>query len=1048
MPTTSLGAQETDALKGDPCKTKLQSYLSMPTRRGETRALVPEEVDEAQLHLDGSYSDDENEILTTSRVSSKINGFSANKISRTTSNFTKFMTWLAFLILFAVGIFGLATFLNVYKESHPVIISDNGGVGAPNSQTAGSGNSNTQPSTTEANNDNGDGVAIDEVTADKHHEHYVHYDPSTILQQIDPFDFDTSSKEYYETFGAGIFTAPRLFDNDHFYQMDNEDLMGYLQHPSAVNNTLVFCAEGDLYVTSTREWIEKQVTTSDAHGFGAMKLTTTDGNVLDPKINPVYPHVVAFTATYSGRREVYLMDLRGPRTPSLRLTYWDSGGGVSGLVGWTPDGTGLLIRSRSKAISMPDNRLYKLKLKSSAKPDGVGGQNGKGNRQRRVALSNSLMSNTIETIGVLEIEPVPLTQAIDAVIVESCIFFVRFSQSSQTIRYVGGTAESLWMYCEPQDPTNSSAPQAIPLLNDKYPGTTKSPQVYQYSGQNYLLFLSDRGYNENSKSDDTTTTESAKFIPDRMNIWALPIGKEGVGGAPYDSNELIQITNVACDFEGRVIREFVVDPITQHATLRIGADLYHLQASQIDQQLSTTGDNRRRQLHDFGHSPMESEPRSTYKETARKTESTSNSMPIDQGDFNETAHAWFMNNNSLPDEQGAKVSSSPSSKIYYEYKNGSDDPGILGTNDFEAERMERERLVSSHGTNSTQTPRTSAPSKHHHSGRSSVLKRFPIIIHSDFNNQHERIVPISMLQHMTTADVYETIVGTTHLIMTLRGQLWVSPVEESQPSPFEGAGMNLPPRAYRLAPGTMVGGLVRILAVRHVPNPIEDDTTDRRIAIILATDPMTSTAEHAFYLVETQPDASPVFMDLDNLPKPFLGGNVNGGATSAQGLGSVKPDSIVVSPCGRRMAWTDTDGRICAMTMPQYQDLKSADAHYVVLPRENEVGEPMVGDQVDLSWSPGGRYLAINHNARNQFRIISIVDCGDPTSSDEGEKVSDINVGRVVQATPSRFNSESMYFGKSARDIHEFARDQAMSKLFGFSQPDDIATTLFFLSGT
>ena len=107
----------------------------------------------------------------------------------------------------------------------------------------------------------------------------------------------------------------------------------------------------------------------------------------------------------------------------------------------------------------------------------------------------------------------------------------------------------------------------------------------------------------------------------------------------------------------------------------------------------------------------------------------------------------------------------------------------------------------------------------------------------------------------------------------------------------------------------------------------------------------------------------------------------------------------------------------------------------------------MVGSQVDLSWSPGGRYLAINHNARNQFRIISIIDCGDPTSSEEEQKVADIEVGRIVQATPSRFNSESMYFGKSSSDIHEFARDQAMSKLFGFPEPDDVATTLYFLSG-
>ena len=48
--------------------------------------------------------------------------------------------------------------------------------------------------------------------------------------------------------------------------------------------------------------------------------------------------------------------------------------------------------------------------------------------------------------AVLEIEPIPLAQAIDATRYNKCWYFVRISQSSHTIRYVGGTAENLWKY--------------------------------------------------------------------------------------------------------------------------------------------------------------------------------------------------------------------------------------------------------------------------------------------------------------------------------------------------------------------------------------------------------------------------------------------------------------------------------------------------------------------------------------------------------------------------------------------------------------------------
>ena len=322
-------------------------------------------------------------------------------------------------------------------------------------------------------------------------------------------------------------------------------------------------------------------------------------------------------------------------------------------------------------------------------------------------------------------------------------------------------------------------------------------------------------------------------------------------------------------------------------------------------------------------------------------------------------------------------------------------------------------------------------------GKLSTPRRLEISVYSDFHEHQERLIPVSLPEDVTTVDVYETAFGTTAALLGLRGQLFVTPIVEDTENvhPYSGAGMNLPPRRYRVAPGTMAGGAVRILATRHVPLYL--DKTARRLALALATDPKSATGEHAFYLLETQSDASQSFVDVQALPRPFLGGHVDGGSVADGGLGSVNPDSLQVSPCGRRVAWTDHDGRICVMTLPLYQNGTS----YKVLPQQNEQGEPMVGtDEVDLSWSPGGRYLAISHSARNQFSVISVADCGDP-------ETNVVKVGRVVQATPDRFNSVDAYWGKTALDYKLKAQSEVLSKLM--KQPvdwPDGATVLYFLS--
>lgn len=323
-----------------------------------------------------------------------------------------------------------------------------------------------------------------------------------------------------------------------------------------------------------------------------------------------------------------------------------------------------------------------------------------------------------------------------------------------------------------------------------------------------------------------------------------------------------------------------------------------------------------------------------------------------------------------------------------------------------------------------------------------TLPRLNIQVYSDFHEQQERFIEVNPAKDMSSsADIFATGFGTVNVLMTLRGQTWVVPTIPSLKAhtKYQGGGQNLPPRRYRVAPGSLTGGSMRVL--RSVSVPLLVDQSPRRMAILLATDPSSPTAEHAMYFIEIQSNATNLFNDLDSLPEPFLGGHKNGGSTAQGGLGSVNADSLKVSPCGRRLAWTDTDGRICVMTIPVYK----ADAKYVVLPKQNELGEPMIGTGADLSWSPGGRYLAVQHNAANQFTIITIVDCGDPTGDNEGE-MRDIAIGRLVQATPSRFNARGMFWGKSSLDFYLNDKLTIVAELTKTQPPDDIATTLYFLS--
>ena len=101
---------------------------------------------------------------------------------------------------------------------------------------------------------------------------------------------------------------------------------GYLRTPDIHGDTVVFCAEGDLWTVA-------------AGGGLARRLTTHDGAETNPSFSPDGKWI-AFSGQYDGNRDVFVMPAAGgePR----RLTWHPA---PDEVIGWTPDGQRILFRS-------------------------------------------------------------------------------------------------------------------------------------------------------------------------------------------------------------------------------------------------------------------------------------------------------------------------------------------------------------------------------------------------------------------------------------------------------------------------------------------------------------------------------------------------------------------------------------------------------------------------------------------------------------------------------------------------------------------------------
>jgi len=190
---------------------------------------------------------------------------------------------------------------------------------------------------------------------------------------------------------------------------------GYYRFPTIYGNTIIFTAEGDLWVTG-------------AEGGAARRLTSHAGVESYAAVSPDGA-TVAFSAEYEGPTEVYTMPLSGG-VPERRT--FD---GNARVVGWTSDRR--IVYATSRYATLPNTQLLTLDLRTGRS------------------------------------ELLPLAQASDGSFDETgkTLYFTRLAfQGSHTKRYKGGTAQNIWKF-------TTGDREAIPLTKD-YDGTSKTPLWY------------------------------------------------------------------------------------------------------------------------------------------------------------------------------------------------------------------------------------------------------------------------------------------------------------------------------------------------------------------------------------------------------------------------------------------------------------------------------------------------------------------------------------------------------------------------------------------
>ena len=177
----------------------------------------------------------------------------------------------------------------------------------------------------------------------------------------------------------------------------------------------------------------------------------------------------------------------------------------------------------------------------------------------------------------------------------------------------------------------------------------------------------------------------------------------------------------------------------------------------------------------------------------------------------------------------------------------------------------------------------------------STLVPMNVKTHSDFNNLQERIIPVKLSEHLTAFDALQAANGQEQALLTVRGQLFQTPISKPPVSPYQ-------IRRFKLAPGSRMGGITRVLWSGY----INEEKT-----LILATNPAYRSS-HSWYIGNT---SEPSFTLKNPNPFPLL-----------TNMTSVYIETVAF--CGNRVAWLDTDKNLHVMDIGDPDSIM-----HIVLPK-------------------------------------------------------------------------------------------------------------------